>query len=216
VKDPWGAFVARVAERRFGDAFPMLAAEDPLLDAPGAAAIRRRNVAHYLAERTAAPPVLLVGEAMGWAGGRFSGIAFTAERTLMRWGPPYEPSSLRPEGYAEQSGSIVHGLLEILGAEHRVLLWNVVPAHPHRPGAPLTNRLPREHERRAGGEVLAELVALVAPLALIPVGRTAERTLAELGIAAEPAVRHPANAGAARFRFECAAAFDRLGLTTPP
>jgi hypothetical protein len=158
---------------------------------------------------------------VGWGGGggRFSGIAFTAERTLIRWGSPYEPSSLRPEGYAEQSGSIVHGLLESLGAERRALLWNVVPAHPHRAGAPLTNRLPREEERRTGGEVLAELVTLVAPLALIPVGRTSERTLAELGIPAEPAVRHPANAGAARFRIECAAALERLGArsaTTRP
>jgi hypothetical protein len=188
----------------------MLSAEDPALDRPDAAATRRRNLARYLTERTARPPVLLVGEAMGWAGGRFSGIAFTAERTLQRWGPPYQSSSLRPQGYAEQSGSIVHGLLESLGAEDQALLWNVVPAHPHRPGAPLTNRLPREDERRAGGEVLAELVTLAAPLALIPVGRTAERTLAELGIPAEAAVRHPANAGATRFRAECAAALARF------
>jgi hypothetical protein len=216
VTEDWGAFVAQLAGRRFGDAFPMLAAEDPALDRPGGAATRRENLAHYLAERTAQPPVLLVGEAMGWAGGRFSGIAFTAERTLLRWGAPYEPSSLRPEGYAEQSGSIVHGLLDALGAEPRALLWNVVPAHPHQPARPLSNRLPREQERRAGGEVLAELVARARPLALVPVGRTAERTLAELGIEAEPAVRHPANAGAARFRLECAAALERLGVTTRP
>src|SRR5690349_14930359 len=114
----------------------MLADETPELDLPGGAGARRANVVRYLAERTAVRPVLLVGEAMGYAGGRFSGIAFTAERTLHAWGPPYAATSTRPEGFSEQSGTIVHGLLAELGCEHRVVLWNVVPAHPHRPGAP--------------------------------------------------------------------------------
>lgn len=207
--DAAASFVDDVAALRFGAAFPMLDAEDPALDAEGAAAVRRANLAHYLARRTAQPPVLLVGEAMGYNGGRFSGIAFTAERTLQRWGPPFAGSSLRPEGYAEQSGTIVHGLLDDLGLEDRALLWNVVPAHPHRPGTPLSNRLPTEAERRAGGEVLREVVARVGAVAVVPVGRTAERTLAELGIDAEPAVRHPANGGAVRFRAEAGAALGR-------
>jgi hypothetical protein len=202
--------VAAVACLRFGTAFPMLDAEDPALDAPGAAAVRRANVEAYLVERTQQAPVLLVGEAMGYNGGRFSGIAFTAERTLRTWGEPYRSSSLRPEGYSEQSGTIVHGLLAELGLEHRVLLWNVVPAHPHRPGKPLSNRLPTEGERRAGGEVLRDVVDRVGALAVVPVGRTAERTLRELGIAAEPAVRHPANGGATQFRAGCAAALGLL------
>jgi hypothetical protein len=204
------ALVAEVAALPFGAAFRMLADEHPELDAGGAAAARRANVAAYLAQRTRRRPVLLVGEAMGYAGGRFSGIAFTAERTLAGWGPPYAATSTRPDGFAEQSGTIVHGLLGALGCEERVLLWNVVPAHPHRPGVPLSNRLPSEAERRAGGEVLRALVERIDPLATVPAGRTSERTLRELGIAAEPAVRHPANGGATRFRSEAGDALRRL------
>ena len=208
--DQAARLVDEVAARRFGAAFCMLDDEDPALDRPGAAALRRANVVRYLLERTEQAPVLLVGEAMGYAGGRFSGIAFTAERTLLGWGEGWATTSVRPEGFAEQSGSIVHGLLRELDVERRVLLWNVVPAHPHRPGVPLSNRLPTQGERRAGGEVLAGLLALVQPLGVVPVGRTAERTLAELGVDCEAPVRHPANGGATRFRAEAGAAVRRL------
>jgi Uracil DNA glycosylase superfamily len=208
--DEASAFVSEVAGLTFGGAFRMLADEVAGLDLPGAAEARRANVARYLVERTTERPVLLVGEAMGYAGGRFSGIAFTAERMLLGWGEPYAATSIRPEGYSEQSGTIVHGLLGDLGVEQRVLLWNVVPAHPHKPDQPLSNRLPTEAERRAGGEVLHALIARLDPLAVLPAGRTAERTLRELVVEAEPAVRHPANGGATRFRAEAGEALRRI------
>jgi hypothetical protein len=149
---------------------------------------------------------------MGYAGGRFSGIAFTAERTLLEWGDPYALTSLRPEGFKEMSGSIVHGLLGELGVEHRVLLWNTVPAHPHPAGKPLGNRAPTMPERQAGGAVLGALLEAVQPLAVVPVGRIAERSLAELGFAALPSVRHPAQGGATLFRAQAEAALQDLGL----
>jgi hypothetical protein len=208
------AFVERVAQREFGRCFRPLTDEDPELDLPGGAAIRRANLATYLVERTRERPVVLAGEAMGYAGGRFSGIAFTAERTLLEWGAPYALTSLRPEGYKEMSGSIVHGLLGELGVEQRVLLWNTVPAHPHPAGKPLGNRGPTMLERQAGGAVLAALLEAVRPLAIVPVGRIAERSLAELGCASLPSVRHPAQGGATQFRAQAGAALRSLGLTT--
>ena len=204
------AFVERLALLRFGSCFRPLADEHPELDQPGAPATRRANLVRYLVERTREPPVLLAGEAMGYAGGRFSGIAFTAERTLLEWGAPYALSSLRPEGYKELSGSIVHGLLGELGLEQRVLLWNTVPAHPHPVGRPLGNRAPTSLERVAGGEVLASLVEAVGPLAVLPVGRIAERSLDELGIPALPSVRHPAQGGATLFRRQTGMALRAL------
>jgi hypothetical protein len=206
------AFVEHVAALEFGSCFRPLSDESADLDLAGAAALRRENLVRYLVERTRGRPVVLAGEAMGYAGGRFSGIAFTAERTLLEWGAPYALTSTRPEGYKEMSGSIVHGLLGELGLEHRVLLWNTVPAHPHPPGRPLGNRAPSMPERRAGGSVLGELLALVDPLAVVPVGKVAERTLGDLGIAALPSVRHPAQGGATRFRAETRAALAGIGL----
>jgi Uracil DNA glycosylase superfamily len=207
------AFVERVAALDFGSCFRPLADEHPDLDRPRAAAIRRANLVQYLVERTRERPVVLASEAMGYAGGRFSGIAFTAERTLLAWGEPYALTSLRPEGYKEMSGSIVHGLLGELGVEQRVLLWNTVPAHPHPAGKPLGNRAPTMPERQAGGTVLGALLELVRPLAVVPVGRIAERSLAELGFEALPSVRHPAQGGATEFRAQAGDTLRQLGLT---
>ena len=111
----FGGFIERVAERSFGAAFPMFREADPALERADGPALRRANATAYLNARAGRSPLLLVGEAMGYAGGRFTGLAFTAERTLVGWGAPFEATSLRPEGWAEQSGTIVHGALATLG-----------------------------------------------------------------------------------------------------
>ncbi|HXL20125.1 MAG TPA: hypothetical protein VN961_21630, partial [Streptosporangiaceae bacterium] len=80
-------------------------------DAPGAPAIRLANLRHYLLERDQAD-ALAVGEAAGYQGMRWSGIAFTSEFDLLRWGHPYRRSSRRPRPWKEPSGTIVHGVLE--------------------------------------------------------------------------------------------------------
>jgi hypothetical protein len=206
--DGFGGFIERVAERSFGAAFPMFREADAALERPGGPALRRANAAAYLDARAGRAPLLLVGEAMGYAGGRFSGIAFTAERTLLAWGTPFEATSVRPEGWAEQSGTIVHGALAALGIEGETVLWNVVPAHPHRPGRPLSNRTPAVGELRAGAQVLGELIERLAPRATIAVGRSAERALAELGLPCNGSVRHPANGGATAFRSGLGALFS--------
>jgi uracil-DNA glycosylase len=206
----FGSFIERVAERSFGAAFPMFREADPAHERAEGPALRRANATAYLDARAGRAPLLLVGEAMGYAGGRFSGIAFTAERTLLGWGTPFEATSLRPEGWAEQSGTIVHGALAALGIAGDTVLWNVVPAHPHRPGEPLSNRTPAVGELRAGAEVLGELVERVAPRATVAVGRSAERALGELGLPCHGSVRHPANGGAPAFRSGLAAFFAQL------
>jgi Uracil DNA glycosylase superfamily len=196
----FAAFVESVAERSYGSAFCMFRDADPALECAEGPAIRRANVAAYLEARAGRAPLLLIGEAMGYAGGRFTGIAFTAERTLQAWGPPYAATSVRPEGWAEQSGTIVHGALAALALEADTVLWNVVPAHPHRPGEPLSNRTPSVGELRAGAEVLGALIERLQPRAIVAVGRSAERALGELGLPSDACVRHPANGGATAFR----------------
>jgi hypothetical protein len=196
----FAGFIESVAERSFGAAFCMFRDADPALECADGPALRRANATAYLDARAGRSPLLLVGEAMGYAGGRFSGIAFTAERTLLGWGAPFAPTSLRREGWAEQSGTIVHGTLARLGIAGDTVLWNVVPAHPHRPGQPLSNRTPAVGELRAGAQVLGELIERLAPRATIAVGRSAERALRELGLPCQASVRHPANGGATAFR----------------
>ena len=141
-------------------------------------ALLRERLGEYLEARREAP-LLLVGEAAGYRGARVSGIPFTSERQLTGAGP------------AEATATIVHRVLAELGLDDDVLLWNLVPTHPHRPGNPASNRPPTRAEVRAASPFLD---ALAAGRQVVAVGRLAQRALGG------PYVRHPAHGGAAAFR----------------
>ena len=143
----------------------------------------RERLAAYL-ERCSDAELLLVGEAAGYRGARVSGIPFTSERQLTGSGP------------AESSATIVHRVLAELGLTEHVLLWNVVPTHPHRREEPLSNRRPRAAEIEASRPFL-ELLA--AGRLVVPVGRVAEAAIGTAGI------RHPSHGGARAFRAGLAA-----------
>jgi hypothetical protein len=164
-------------------------------DLPDAPAIRLANLRHYLEERDQAD-VVAVGEAAGYQGMRWSGIAFTSEFDLLRWGHPYRRSSRRPRPWKEPSGTIVHGVLEDMGAERRVILWNTVPTHPHLADKPLSNRRPTRPEVAAGLAYVQRLINIVQPRLLVGVGRIAAETLGSRAVY----VRHPAQSGATAFR----------------
>jgi uracil-DNA glycosylase len=164
-------------------------------DVAGAPAIRLANLRHYLDGRAGAD-VLAVGEAAGYQGMRWSGIAFTSEADLLRWGDPYRRSSRRPRPWKEPSGTIVHGVLVELDAEERVVLWNTLPTHPYLPDRPLSNRRPTRPEIAAGATFVERLIEIFQPKQLIGVGRIAAAVLGDRAIY----VRHPAQAGATAFR----------------
>ncbi|HEY9288678.1 MAG TPA: uracil-DNA glycosylase [Candidatus Dormibacteraeota bacterium] len=163
-------------------------------DEPGASEIRLNNARHYLRQRLGAD-VIALGEAAGYQGMRWSGIAFTSEFDLLRWGAPYQRSSRRPRPWKEPSGTIVHGILDELGAEQRVILWNTVPTHPHAPGLPLSNRRPTSAEVIEGRRYAERLIELINPRLLVGVGRIACAAFPEARY-----VRHPAQSGATAFR----------------
>jgi hypothetical protein len=162
------SLVTRLAAATIGDTYNQYA---------GSALLRRR-LGEYLA-RTHEAPILLVGEAAGYRGARVSGLPFTSERQLTGTGP------------AEATATIVHCVLTELGIEEDVLLWNVVPTHPHRPGEPASNRRPSAGEIAGAGAFLDELAA---GREVVPVGRVAEAALGIEGI------RHPSHGGATEFR----------------
>jgi hypothetical protein len=142
------------------------------------AGVRRERLAAYLEERASAP-LLLVGEAPGWRGTRVSGIPLTSERQLTGSGP------------AEATATIVHRVLAELGLAGDVLLWNVVPTHPHLPERPGSNRRPTRTEVEASRPFLA---ALASGRRAVAVGRLAQAVLGG------PYVRHPSHGGGAAFR----------------
>lgn len=164
-------------------------------DVAEASAIRLANLRHYLRQRDRAD-VIAVGEAAGYQGMRWSGIAFTSEFDLLRWGHPYRRSSRRDRPWKEPSGTIVHGVLEQFGAELRVILWNTVPTHPQVRRRPLSNRRPSRAEIVQGLIYAQRLIEIVQPRVLVGVGRIAEEALGERAVY----VRHPAQSGATAFR----------------
>src|SRR4051794_22683282 len=176
----------------------------PELDGPAAPRRRRANLEGYL-ERVGVPRLVLLGEALGFRGGRFSGIAFTSERQLvgpegrrLPWaGSPFQATSRNPDLWLEPSGSVVW---DALGGDARgVLLWNTFPWHPHGVKGPLSNRTPERNLVAANLDVLEALLAEVGTARVFAVGRTAQAALALLSVEA-PALRHPAHGGAAIFR----------------
>lgn len=160
--------------------------------------------------------MVVVGEALGFRGGRFSGIAFTSERQLvggddrrLPWAssPPFQATSRNPALWLEPSGSVVWGALG--GAAAGVLLWNSFPWHPCGAQSPLSNRTPEPALWKANLHVLEALFAEIGAVRALAVGRTAQAALGELGVEA-PALRHPAHGGAAVFRTQMRAALSRI------
>lgn len=168
------------------------------LDLPGAEEIRRRNLRGYLASFGRRPRALVVGEAPGPWGCRFSGLPFTGERMLEEGAFPFggRKSSTHEPPYQERSGVIFwRDMLPRLG---EFLLVNSVPFHPHRRGEPLSIRTPTRGELEGCAPILAAIVERLDPRTLVAVGRKAEAALGMLGLPALY-VRHPSRGGAREF-----------------
>jgi len=184
---------------------------------PASPGIRRRHLAGYLRPRAHRSRLVLIGEALGYQGGHFSGIAMTSERILLghksREGipaaavlpapAPRRSSSPRfkPLGFSEPTGTIVWKQLLGLGLDpFAFVLWNAFPWHPFSPGrGMLSNRRPTAVELASGEPVLRRFLEIFPGAVVLAVGRVAEAVLRDLGVAAV-SVRHPANGGAVTFR----------------
>jgi hypothetical protein len=172
---------------------------DPDLERAGGAATRRRNLRRYLVAFARASYVL-VGEAAGYAGCRFSGLPFTGEAQIvgpkcLPWahGLGFEQSS-RDGLWKERSGEMVWGVFD---GRQDCVLWNTFPWHPHGKEL-LSNRKPRRSEIEQATEVLRSFLAIYGGAEVYAIGRVSEETLARLGVRA-PYIRHPSHGGKAAF-----------------
>ncbi len=179
---------------------------------PEAPAIRRDQLRRYLSERIGRARLLLVAEAAGYQGAKFSGIAMTSERQLVGSPSSLESvyfdgakqrtsrESVRPGGFTEPTATIVWGkMLEAGLAGREWVNWNTFAWHP-RGATALSNRTPTPDELVAGRPVLESFLALYPKVPVVAVGEKARATLQELGVEVVAAVRHPANGGATKFR----------------
>lgn len=183
------ALVGDLAAASIGDTFNQYRDSDGDDCGPEAPAIRRDNLRAYLARRAEAP-VLLVAEAAGWRGARYSGLCLCSERQLRPEQAALRRSSRHPHGWSEASATVVQGA--IAPWQSSVVLWNLVPTHPRRDGVPHSNRTPTRAEMRAGAVWLERVLTVLRPGRIAAIGVHAGRALGP-GV---PVLRHPAHGGA--------------------
>lgn len=150
------------------------------------------------------PEFILAGEAPGYQGCRYSGIAFTSERLLGEGVIPRIPASSRRLStrrlpFSEPSATIVWKTLYQLGIAERTILWNAMQLHPYRPDNLWSNRTPTPSEISLGEPALRILIEAFPSAKIVAVGKKSEGLLQEMGIPTTGSVRHPANGGAMKF-----------------
>jgi uracil-DNA glycosylase len=181
---------------------------------PHSPGIRRKHLAVYFRERLGKARLAMVGEALGYRGGHFSGIPMTSERMLLRKQrhilagiKPRRTSkpSVCSDGFSEPTATIVWGALLKIGVlPDEFVLWNAFPWHsfdPHR--GLLSNRTPNKSERLSGRPVLEAFLGLFPCEQIVALGKIAAAQLEQLGLNAH-CVRHPASGGAKLFRQQIA------------
>lgn len=174
---------------------------DPLDVLSDPAAARRERLRRHFDCR---PRFLLIGEAPGYQGCHFSGIAFTNESLLMNGAIPRvecrERITSRARPWAEPSATIVWRTLYELGIAEETVMWNAFAFHPHKPGEPLSNRRPTADELWSNRSVLEAVCTHFGSARIIAVGRVAEVALGLFRITPDGHVRHPSMGGAGAFR----------------
>ena len=188
-------------------------------NAPG---IRRKQLRAYFCERFGNARLAVIGEAVGYRGGHFSGIPMTSERLLLGRSKkvrlksndffsdinPRRTSKPEkcPDGFSEPTATIVWGTLLHLGLKpNQFVLWNAFPWHSFDPRrGMLSNRMPKKSEQAVGLPVLKTFLELFPCEQVVALGKIAAAQLEELNVNAH-CIRHPASGGARLFRTQIAA-----------
>jgi uracil-DNA glycosylase len=184
-----------------------------------APAIRRKHLRAYLHKRLGKAKLAVIGEALGYRGGHFSGIPMTSERILLGKKrdsgiepeqailsiEPRRTSKPRkcPDGFSEPTATIVWSTLLKLGLKpEQFVLWNAFPWHSFDPRrGMLSNRTPTRKERSTGLSVLESFLDLFPYDEIVALGNVAGSQLQELNLESRR-VRHPASGGAKLFRHQ--------------
>jgi len=189
------------------DLFNQYRSLDENLDLSDAASVRQRNLRNYFESFSEKPSILLVGEAAGPWGCRFSGVPFTGEKQLFeksvpfpgkqssRDDPKYPTKKLPP--FISTSAKI---FWDVLKPYHpKFFVWDCVPFHPHVEGTALSIRTPKKEEIKEFSILLDKIIEVVKPVEILAIGRTAQNALSLLS-KDSIYVRHPANGGGKKFR----------------
>lgn len=118
-------------------------------------------------------PTLIVGEALGYRGGRNTGIPFSSSQVFTEVEHPFlqalAPQLSLSTDDSENTATIVW---EYLATRKQIpLFWNAFPFHPHCKHRPHSNRKPTAAEVRRGIPYLQQLANIVQPQQIAGLGR---------------------------------------------
>jgi uracil-DNA glycosylase len=183
--------------------------------------IRRKQLGAYFRERLGKAKLAVIGEAVGYRGGHFSGIPMTSERMLLGRNKKVcvksddffsdikprrtsKPAKCR-HGFSEPTATIVWSTLLKVGLRpEQFVMWNAFPWHSFDPRrGMLSNRTPTKKELAAGLAILKAFRDLFSCNEIVALGSVAVSQLKELGVEMHR-VRHPASGGAKLFRQQIA------------
>jgi uracil-DNA glycosylase len=173
---------------------------------------RRKNLKAHLS--CPDPLCIIIGEALGYRGARFTGVPFTSEKLLVDQAiprvdhPKGERITTRHIPWKEPSATIIWEELHKHQVADRTILFNAVPWHPEGKDGPLSNRAPNAAEKKAGQECLSLFFKLFQDIPVMALGNIASESLNRLSIA-HTKIRHPANDGAPLFRAGASVFFQK-------
>ena len=164
---------------------------------------RRANLSAHLSCHD--PLCILIGEAAGYRGARFTGVPFTSEKLLFDKSiprvdhPKGQRITTRHIPWKEPSATIVWEELNKHQVADRIIMFNAVHWHPQGKDGPLSNRAPNADEKKAGQDYLSLFFELFPELPVMALGNIASQSLNRLSVV-HTKIRHPANGGAPLFR----------------
>ncbi len=167
-------------------------------DRNDAADIRRENLRQYVKSQKWESTRLIVAEAPGPWGCRFSGVPFTSEAQLLDGKLPFigqQSSNSKIPHSARGAEEFWKVMLPLHKENWNFFVWNCVPLHPHMRGKALSPiRTPATSELKRYSGTLLQLVSIISPSSIVALGKKAEKALNMVKIKAEY-VRHPSRGG---------------------
>lgn len=175
-------FVSQLMSLQFRNAFNPYRDRCPTYDLENASCSRAEMLKRILSSAmTSGVDSIWVGRDLGYRGGRRTGLALTDDINfhahLARWQIDMDrPTFGQP--VPERTASVIWRMLHQINCP--VFLWNVFPLHPHAPGLPFSNRNHNRLERKAGMEVLSQLISLLKPRRVVAIGNDADDALKKI------------------------------------
>ncbi|MFW9991654.1 MAG: uracil-DNA glycosylase [Candidatus Odinarchaeota archaeon] len=194
-------FVMKLSDIQSSNLFNPYSDRCILHDKPDGPVIRRNNLEKYLAHLADnKPPTIWVGEALGYLGGRRTGLPFTDERHLACFSEVFQTEQMEKATETgplpEKTAGTIWKLLKLM--KNPPFLWNIVPFHPHESGNPLSNRSPSRNDVELTADLTSELIDFFDFDRIYAIGRKAEHFLSKAGYNCLY-VRHPSHGGSKKF-----------------